>query len=250
MIVQRLRVPNDEAVDRTRWPYTIPAVAAIGDSGLEFHRPVTFLVGENGTGKSTIVEAVADACKISSQGGKAGTKYASTTDRTPLGEALAADLTSLGRQLISGPRRKRKGFFFRAETLFNLGQHVSGRYGFWEQELTEQSHGESFFTVLETMFTEPGLYLMDEPEAALSFTSCLRLVALMSDLGRSGGQIICATHSPILTATPGAETIEIGDHGIRRAAWDDLQLVDHWRRFMAKPELYLRHVTDEAGPAG
>lgn len=250
MIVQRLHVPKDEAIDRTRWPYTIPAVASISDSGLEFRRPVTFLVGENGTGKSTIVEAIADACKISSHGGKAGTKYASTTDRTPLGEALTADLTAGGSKLISGPRRGRKGFFFRAETLFNLGQHVSGRYGFWEQDLTEQSHGEGFFTVLEAMFTEPGLYLMDEPEAALSFTSCLRLVALMSDLGRSGGQIICATHSPILAATPEAEILEIGDHGIRPAIWNDLQLVDHWRRFMAKPELYLRHVIDQAGPAG
>lgn len=250
MIVQRLHVTDDEAVDRTQWPYTIPAVAAISRRGLEFHRPVTFLVGENGTGKSTIVEAIADACKISSQGGKAGTKYASTTDKTPLGDVLAADLTSVGSRLISGPRRKRKGFFFRAETLFNLAQHVSGRYGFWEQDLTEQSHGEGFFAVLETMFTEPGLYLMDEPEAALSFTSCLRLVALMNDLARSGGQIICATHSPILTTTPGAEILEIGDHGIRPATWHDLQLVDHWRRFMAKPELYLRHVTDQAGPAG
>ncbi|GAA4637222.1 hypothetical protein GCM10023196_090150 [Actinoallomurus vinaceus] len=77
----------------------------------------------------------------------------------------------------------------------------------------------------------------------MSFTSCLRLVALMDHLAKIGGQIICATHSPVLTAMPGAEIIELGAHGLRRTAWDKLQIVDHWRRFMAKPDLYLRHVT-------
>ncbi|MCO6007155.1 AAA family ATPase [Actinoallomurus purpureus] len=245
MIVQRLHLQAPETVNRTRWPYSIPAVAAMGDHGLEFHRPVTFLVGENGSGKSTIVEAIADACKIPSHGGKGGTKYASTTTLTPLGEVLQADLTVEGRALTLGPRRRRKGFFFRAETLFNLGQNVSGMYGFWDEPLTEQSHGEGFFTVLEAMFNDPGLYLMDEPEAALSFTSCLRLVALMDHLATIGGQIICATHSPILTALPGADILELGDHGLRRTAWDQLQLVDHWRRFMAKPDLYLRHITND-----
>ncbi|GAB3970498.1 AAA family ATPase [Actinoallomurus acanthiterrae] len=246
MIVERLGVETAQPIDRTRWPYSVPAVAAIDAHGLEFREPVTFLVGENGSGKSTIVEAIADACKISSQGGKAGTKYASTSAHTPLGEVLRVDLASEGARLIRGPRHRRKGFFFRAETLFNLGQNVSGMYGFWEESLTEQSHGEGFFTVLEAMFTEPGLYLMDEPEAALSFTSCLRLVALLDHLGKIGGQVICASHSPILTATPGADILELGEHGVRRTSWEKLQLVDHWRRFMAKPELYLRHLTDDS----
>lgn len=118
-------------------------------------------------------------------------------------------------------------------------------YGFWEEPLTEQSHGEGFFAVLDAMFTRPGLYLMDEPEAALSFTSCLRLVSLMDHLASIGGQIICASHSPVLTVTPGADIFEVGERGIRRTAWEDLQLVDHWRRFMAKPALYLRHIVDE-----
>jgi predicted ATPase len=240
MLLTRIHLDPDY---RPAWPFTLPPVQHLAEHGLSFERPVTFLVGENGSGKSTIVEAIAGACKISSHGGKAGTKYASSGESTPLGEVLRTDLTSDGLRLISGPRRRRKGFFFRAETLFNLGQNVSGMYGFWEEDLTEQSHGEGFFTVLEAMFTNPGLYLMDEPEAALSFTSCLRLVALMDHLAAVGGQIICATHSPVLAATPGADIIELDDHGLRRTAWDKLQLVDHWRRFMAKPDLYLRHVT-------
>ncbi len=105
------------------------------------------------------------------------------------------------------------------------------------------SHGEGFITVFTERFTEPGLYLMDEPEAALSFSSCLQLVALMHQLGESGAQIICATHSPILAATPGADIIEVGEHGTQRTTWEDLTLVALWRRYLADPASYFRHIT-------
>jgi predicted ATPase len=202
----------------------------------------TFLVGENGSGKSTIIEAIADTCKINSHGGKAGTKYASTGEPTALGAALHADLTANGQRLVRGPRKQRRGFFLRAETLFNLGRNVSGSYGFWEDDLEEQSHGEGFFTVLNTMFRDPGLYLMDEPEAALSFLSCLRLVGLMHELGETGAQIICATHSPVLSATPGADIIQLDEDGFHHEEWSGLDIVDHWRRFLVRPGAYLREL--------
>lgn len=226
------------------WPFTVPAVRQLAAEGLSFAKPVTFLVGENGSGKSTLIEAIADAVKINSEGGKAGTKYASTGGKTPLGKAIVADLTADGSRLVGGPRHRRNGFFLRAETLFNLGQNVSGLGGFWETDLTTQSHGEGFLTVFDAMFGGPGLYLMDEPEAALSFGSCLRLVALMHELGESGAQVICATHSPILASTPGADIIELGRHGIRRSSWEELDLVDHWRRYLANPHSYLRRFID------
>lgn len=239
MLLSRIAVatPGHET-----WPFMLAPVRQLHEDGLDFDRPVTFLVGENGSGKSTLIEAIADACKINSEGGKAGTKYSSTGALTPLGDALRAEFTSAGYRLLAGPRRKRQGFFLRAETLFNLAQNVSGAPGFWEQDLGEQSHGEGFLTVLNAMFDKPGLYLMDEPEAALSFTSCLSLVALMDQLARSGGQIVCATHSPLLTALPGARILELGDHGITTVDWEDLQLVDHWRRYLADPNAYLRRV--------
>ncbi|MEV6983937.1 AAA family ATPase [Sphaerisporangium sp. NPDC051017] len=227
-----------------RWPFTLPAVRHL-THGVKLTAPVTFLVGENGSGKSTIVEAIADVCGINAEGGKAGTRYASTGTATPLGKVLEAELTSSGLRFIRGIRTKRRAFFFRAETLFNLGQKVSGLYGFWEEKLTERSHGEGFFTVLERMVSGPGLYLMDEPEAALSFGSCLRLLGLIDQVAKEGGQIICATHSPVLASLPGAQILELGDHGIRIAEWDELELVDHWRRFLVKPESYLRHVLDD-----
>jgi predicted ATPase len=96
------------------------------------------------------------------------------------------------------------------------------------------------------MFTEPGLYLLDEPEAALSFTSCLRLVTLMDSLAKAGGQTFCATHSPLLTALPGAEILELGDHGIAAVDWNALQIVGHWRRYLAKPDSYLRRLISTA----
>ena len=242
MFVRRIGV---ETRPEPVWPFTLPAVRHVTDHGLDFDHAVTFLVGENGSGKSTIVEAIADVCKIGAYGGKAGTRYASVGAKTPLGEALRADFTVAGLRLVGGSRHQRRGFFLRAETLFNLAQSLagspSGGRGFWEDDLERQSHGEGFFTVFDAMFREPGLYLMDEPEAALSFTSCLRLVALMHRLGRSGAQIVCATHSPVLASTPGADIVELGDHGCRRVAWSELDLVDHWRRYLAGPEVYLRH---------
>ncbi|GAA0938350.1 AAA family ATPase [Nonomuraea longicatena] len=228
------------------WAATLPPVRHLAERRLELTAPVAFLVGENGSGKSTVMEAIADVSGINSAGGKAGTKYASTGPMTSLGEVLDVGLTTTGSRLLHGPRLKRRAFFFRAETLFNLGQNVSGRHGFWEEDLTEQSHGEGFFTVLERMVNGPGLYLMDEPEAALSFLSCVRLVGLMRRVAEQGGQIICATHSPILTSLPGAQIIELSERGMQTTAWEDLQLVDHWRRFLSKPDFYLRYALDDS----
>jgi predicted ATPase len=92
------------------------------------------------------------------------------------------------------------------------------------------------------MLSEPGLFLMDEPEAALSFTSTLRLLAIIDGARRIGAQVICATHSPVLASLPGAEILEFGEHGIRRVAWDELELVEHWRQFLSRPDAYLRHL--------
>lgn len=144
MYVKRISVRRGQP---DRWPFTMAPVRQLTAGGLAFERPVTFLVGENASGKSTIVEAIADVCKISSDGGKAGTKYSSTGGRTALGAVLEAEFTPAGYQLISGPRRKRQGFFLRAETLHDLAQSLkSVPYGFWDADLDEQSHGEGFFT--------------------------------------------------------------------------------------------------------
>ncbi|MDS1271795.1 AAA family ATPase [Lipingzhangella sp. LS1_29] len=245
MLVQGVDIPDGLlSLDRDQWPYTVPAVHDILTDGLELRRPVTFLVGENGSGKSTIVEAIAEAYGLDARGGRAGRKYANDRPKTPLGEALRLDLTVDGARQMRAGRRHKQGYFLRAETTFGFAEVVSGMHGYWEENLTEHSHGEGFLIILNAMFDRPGLYLMDEPEAALSFMSCLRLVNLMHELGENGSQIICATHSPILAATPGADIIEVGGHGARHTTWDRLELVDHWRRYLANPDKYLRHLID------
>jgi predicted ATPase len=123
-----------------------------------------------------------------------------------------------------------------------LEQNPSSRDG--EPRFHEQSHGESFLSVLKTRFADPGLYLLDEPESALSFTGCLALVGLLADIaGSATTQAVVATHSPIIAATPGARILEVGDWGLRETRWEDLELVTHWREFLRTPDAYLRHLT-------
>lgn len=243
MLVDRAYIPdNAQAVNLDEWPFVIPAVAELAERGLAFTRPVTFLVGENGSGKSTLVEAIAEAFKLDAYGGRSGVKAGRPKPiKTLLGEVLRLETTAMGARL---PPTRKRGFFLRAETAFDMTENLGGVAGYWADDTSAMSHGEGFLTIFQAMFRDHGFYVMDEPEAALSFTSCLQLVSLMNRLGESGAQVICATHSPILAATPGADIIEIGDHGSRRVAWDELQLIDHWRRYLENPDFYLRHLID------
>ncbi|MEO6087242.1 MAG: AAA family ATPase [Umezawaea sp.] len=244
MFVTRAYVPDSlRPKDHRAWPYTVPGVAEVVEHGLEFTHPVTFLVGDNGSGKSTLVEAIAEGFKLDARGGRAAVKSGRTDlTKTALGEVLRLETTAKGSRMLAGPRLKKKGFFLRAETAFGMTENLGGVPGYWEDNTAEMSHGEGFLAVFQSMFRDPGFYVMDEPESALSFTACLHLVGLMHELGRSGAQVVCATHSPILAATPGADIIEVGEHGLRRTQWKELELVDHWRRYLDNPDHYLRHI--------
>ncbi|WP_063728004.1 ATP-binding cassette domain-containing protein [Streptomyces sp. RTd22] len=246
MFVDRVYVPEGLAPghgERGRWPFTVPAVAQLLKEDLAFTRPVTFLVGDNGSGKSTLVEAIAESFKLDAYGGRlAPARGRPDPTKTPLGEVLRADTTRAGARMLAGPRRKKKGFFLRAETAFDMTENLGGVPGYWAEDTSRMSHGEGFLAIFRAMLDAPGFYVMDEPEAALSFTSCLQLVGLMHQLGESGAQVVCATHSPILASTPGADIIEVGADGLQRVKWEDLELVDHWRRYMSNPAAYLRHI--------
>jgi predicted ATPase len=235
-----------DAEAQGQWPFTIPCVTAMAADKLELRQPVTFLVGENGSGKSTVIEAIAEAYGLDARGGRAGRKYGNNRPKTPLGQVLRLELTREGTRMRTGARARQQGYFLRAETTFGLAQVVSGLPGYWPENLDEHSHGEGFLVIFESMFSQPGLYLMDEPEAALSFRSCLRLIALMHQLGQTGAQVICATHSPLLAATPGADIVELGEHGYQHSTWAGLELTDHWRRYLADPEQYLRRLLEPA----
>ena len=110
------------------------------------------------------------------------------------------------------------------------------------------SHGEAFLAMLGSRFDAPGLCLLDEPESALSFSFCLGLLGLLADLSAHGSQVLCATHSPLLASLPGATVLELDSDGFAPVAWDDLQLVAHWKAYLAEPGRYLRHgLPDDRG---
>ncbi|KQY74376.1 AAA family ATPase [Microbacterium sp. Root1433D1] len=229
--------PTDDApTPGAQWPTSIPAVAQVLREGIDLDPGVTFLVGENGSGKSTIVEGVAIAYGLSPEGGSRQAKHSTRPTESPLSEWL---------RLQRGVGANRWGFFLRAETMHSfytyLEENPSPR---GDVAFHEMSHGESFLALLESRFDEPGFYCLDEPEAALSFSSTLALIAVLQRIVDEGGQVLCATHSPVLAALPGARILEVGDWGIRSAEWNDLELVNHWRSFLDSPPRYLRHLLD------
>ncbi|ADG78413.1 AAA ATPase OS=Tsukamurella paurometabola (strain ATCC 8368 / DSM / CCUG 35730 / CIP 100753 /JCM 10117 / KCTC 9821 / NBRC 16120 / NCIMB 702349 / NCTC 13040)OX=521096 GN=Tpau_1795 PE=4 SV=1 [Tsukamurella paurometabola] len=241
MFARRISVAPEAGSGAPRWVRDVPALRPLFDgAAIDLTAPLTFVVGENGSGKSTLVEAVAEQFGLDARGGRASVPGGNVdTEKTPLGEVLRLDLTHRGRAMRRGPRLNRKGFFLRAETVLEMNERFNGWHGYWEHDVNTQSHGEGFFTIIDAMLTDPGFYVLDEPESALSFHSCLRLVAQLGELRDSGSQLICATHSPILSATPGAQIIEMRPTGPTDTAWADLAVVQHWRRFLNQPETYL-----------
>jgi predicted ATPase len=225
---------NGEPVDRDAWWARIPAVRTILDEGLDLRPGVTFLVGENGSGKSTIVEAIAAAYGLNPEGGSRSAMHTTRVTESPLGGAL---------RLIRSPGGKANAYFLRAETMHGLYTYLEGLPDTPDFDLHERSHGEGFLALLERKFSRPGFYLMDEPESALSFTSTLGLLGRLHALAEAGAQVLVATHSPLLVALPGAHIVALDDHGARYAEdWRSLDLVGHWRTYLADPERYLRHL--------
>lgn len=233
---------DDEGVDAGAYPFALPVVAGLRKAGrLELDPKVTFLVGDNGTGKSTLVEAIAVAAGFNPEGGSANFNFATRASESVLGEHLT---------LVRGLRKPRTGFFLRAESFYNVATEierlgVEGGYG--GRNLHERSHGESFLDLITHRFGAQGLYLLDEPEAALSVYGCLAVIARIQELTAQGSQFVIATHSPILLAVPGARILRIdAGGGITAVGYDDAEPVALTRSFLAEPRLYLRHLLSGA----
>ena len=147
-------------------------------------------------------------------------------------------------QVIRNPGASRRGYFLRAETMHGFYTYLEQNPGTRpEPRFHEMSHGESFLELIADRFREGGLWVLDEPESALSFSGCMALVGILKDLMAAGdSQVVMSTHSPLLAALPGAEIYEVGPWGLRQSEWDDLDLVTNWRSFMNVPGRYLRHL--------
>ena len=216
------------------WPVTIPAVSQILTNGLELPAGVTLLIGENGSGKSTLVEAIAMAYGLSPDGGSIHARHSTYRTESDLHGWL---------RLERSPGAKKWGFFLRAETMHGFYSYLKANPGTTpEPDFHALSHGESFLAVLRTRFNSPGFYVLDEPESGLSFSAQVALVSTLAELATDGAQVLCATHSPLLAAIPGANVLEVGPWGLRKAAYGDLEVVGHWRAYLDDPMRYLRHV--------
>lgn len=234
--VRRIRASPEVGLPAAEWPMTLAPVAQLVRDGLVPGR-ATVLVGENGTGKSTIVEAVAMAFGLNAEGGSIHASHRTWASESRLHEALRVE---------RGPGASRWGYFVRAETMHGLFTFLDSTQSRSDPAFHRLSHGESFLALLRTgRFAGAGLFVMDEPEAGLSFSAQLALVGSLADLLRQPGtQVVVATHSPVVASLPGATILELDEDGFHETAWDDLAVVDHHRRFLEGPGRYLRHVLD------
>ena len=207
----------------------LPVVRHLAEAGeLCFDRAVTFLVGENGTGKSTLLEGIAVAAGFNAEGGSKNFNFATRESHSE----LHSHLTLVRRGY------PRDGFFLRAESFYNAASYidditVEGSYG--GLSLHRQSHGESFLALVRHRFGGGGLYLLDEPEAALSPTGILTLMAELHRLALEGSQFIIATHSPMLLALPEARIFELSEAGIAPAEYRETGHYRLTRRFLEDP---------------
>ena len=236
LFIRGIRI-NWQDVDRTNWLHTVPALTSVSE--LAFTCPVTFLAGENGTGKSTFLEALAEAAGFNPEGGSKNYRF-STHDS---GSGLAEHM-----QVIRGTQREKWGYFLRAESFFNVAtmeEEYSRGQGGIPAHYHEQSHGESFLSLAENHLSGRGLYLLDEPEAALSVSHQLTLLAAIHDSVGSGSQFIIASHSPILLAYPGAVILSFDEGRVHPVQYEDTDSYRVMSLFMRDRERLLYNLLAE-----
>lgn len=233
------RVAVSKPIPRSNYLAKLPVIKNLNKmDGVQFTKPVTFIVGENGVGKSTLIEGIAVAMGFNPEGGTVNFSFSTKESHSNLHEYLTVS---------RGYKRHRDGFFLRAESFYNvasniddidsepgLGAKVISSYG--GVSLHKQSHGESFMALVENRFYGNGLYILDEPEAALSPMRLMRLMYCIKELVAKNSQFIISTHSPILITFPGAEVLEITQEGIQSVNYKDTEHFMITKRFMDAPE--------------
>jgi predicted ATPase len=216
---------------------------------LNLQKNVTFFVGENGSGKSTLLEGIAERCEFSLRGGNRNHNHNIGHRFVGYESAMAPYL-----QLSWNPRRISEGFFMRAESFFNFASYIDelakddsrilNAYG--GKSLHAQSHGESFLSLFNNQF-ESGIYILDEPEAALSPARILAFMAVINQLESSGrAQFLIATHSPILICYPGAAIFQFDENGIHETDYESTEHFSLTKSFLDNPKLFLRHLINES----
>ena len=240
--VSKVVLRRDRVPDFSRYPFSVPAVRGLSE--LPLHPNVTFLVGENGSGKSTLTEAIAVCCGFNPEGGSRNFNFETYHSHSELCDYLS---------LYRGVRHPRDGYFLRAESFYNvatniekmdeggMGNPIKVSYG---GSLHEKSHGESFFALLMNRLGGHGLYIFDEPEAALSPRRQLAMLCRIDELVKEESQLIVATHSPILTAYPDSVIYELSEDGIHQRAYEETDNVRVTKEFLNRYPRMLRELLD------
>lgn len=223
--------------DRSSYLCKLPVVRHLMSESIRLDSPVSVFVGENGTGKSTLLEAVAIAYGFNPEGGTRNFNFSTKDTHSELYRHL-----SLTKRAFPND-----GFFLRAESLYNVATnidqiHVVNSYG--GVSLHEQSHGESFLSIVQNRFTGGGLYIIDEPEAALSPMKLLTLIVEIDRLVKDSSQFIIATHSPMLMAIPGAQVFQLSENGIDRVDYRDTEHFRVMKDFINDPGRMLHYLLD------
>ncbi len=230
----------DAQIDYESYPFNIPAVRELGN--IDFHPNVTFFVGENGSGKSTVMEGLAVALGFGAEGGTKNVQFRTAESISPLHDSL---------RLARGVPKPRDGYFLRAESFFNVATYMDETgylEGYGGKSLHTQSHGESFMAVLVNKLRGDGIYLLDEPEAALSPSRQLAALSAIHQLVEDASQFVIATHSPILLSYPHAKIIQFDGSGVSEVDFEDTEHFavtrDFLNNYSNRLEQLLRDDTD------
>lgn len=237
----------DNNLDNKSYLNHLPIIKYLSqEKELRFDSNVTFFVGENGTGKSTLLEAIAVAYGFNAEGGSKNFTFSTNATHSELYEHIK----------IARRGYAKDGFFLRAESLYNVATNIDDMdkensfdpfvidsYG--GVSLHNQSHGESFISIVQNRFFGNGLYILDEPEAALSPMRLLTLMAEINTLANKNSQFIIATHSPILMAFPNAQVLEFSQRGIRNVNYKDTEHFNVTKRFLENPEKMLHYLLND-----
>ena len=243
LYIQSIALKPDIRLPEEDYLSAIPAVKGLGE--ITLRHPVTFLVGENGSGKSTLLEAIAVLSGFNPEGGTRNFDFATKETHSQLFKYM---------KLSRGPYRPKDGFFLRAESFYNVASEIDrldgagarsllGSYG--GSSLHEQSHGESFLSLVLNRFGGNGLYILDEPEAALSPSRQMTLLAVIHQLVKQDSQFLIATHSPILMAYPDSEIFLLEEGGICSIPYEETEHYTLTKDFLNHPDRMLRYLFQE-----
>ncbi|RJE73273.1 AAA family ATPase [Pseudoalteromonas citrea] len=213
--IREIQLKRDKIENFDSYPFCIPAIKEL--ESLEFHPDVTFFIGENGAGKSTLIEAIAVAQGFNPEGGTKNSLFSTSQTHSELHGQIKS---------IKSFKHPKDGYFLRAESFYNVATMMDETgylQGYGGQSLHEQSHGESFMATLTNKLRGNGLYIMDEPEAALSPARQMAAISAIHQLVEKNSQFIIATHSPILLAYPRAKIYQFSDSGISEVAYEDTE---------------------------